>query len=772
MEHGQVIKNNNMMDPEHFLFMVNFYKKMLVGAVGVLAMMPGLELQAQTTAGGQTFYAFRIDQLKKDSEGFSTTPECGWVTFNTSDTTTVTTLKKTSSAYDAERVAAGEYLDGKIYTYSYQYDISDYDEAYVSTSYDVYNAETFAKEKSVDRYGERRVSDMTYDYTTNTMYALAEDEVTNYREVKLTSLYIVDIATGNLTRVGSTGELKGVNGYGRVVDDNLVTLACDKDGQLYAMSAYRHFYKIDKFSGKATEIGTEHKLAVESFFQSMAFGTDGVLYWAQHTPHPYGWLTTIDTTTGVPTKWGKLGEDDKLTCLFQKRTLNAAFPLAVSALKAVNDEEKHNQVTLTWTLPTKNFDGSDTQVTEVRVYRLGTSEPIAVLPGTATQYVDEHADNGENAYEVVAVNATAPGQPATTTLFAGYDQLKGVNDLHVVFDRSTNKASMSWTRPSGTVNNRYSDYDNIVYNVYRVNLLTQTYERLSENQPELTYTDQLSGEGIFCYVVEAVSGGVIGLGAKTENVTVYETKVPPYTAKFEKNGDGMFWTAVNAVHKYSAGWSISSYTDSNFDGYYAQLKKASANDPLNDWFISPPIRLEKGEYNLSYYGVCDQTSLNSWQVMLGTDGDDLTTFTQQLDRHVDEVVYGDKSVQNGWKKVCDKNFTVDKDGIYYIGLYGFTQEGSYFSLRIDNLSITPVSTGIGDVQQRPAVSYQNGVVEVSAAQPISAWRVFNAAGQQVMQGQGNGAGHVQIGLSALNSGVYVVSATAADGTTATLKINK
>ena len=86
----------------------------------------------------------------------------------------------------------------------------------------------------------------------------------------------------------------------------------------------------------------------------MTFGADGVLYWAQHTAHPYGWLTTINTTTGVPTKIGTLGHSDKLTCLFQKRSLVKTFPLAVTDLKAVNDEVKHNQVTLTWTLPTKN----------------------------------------------------------------------------------------------------------------------------------------------------------------------------------------------------------------------------------------------------------------------------------------------------------------------------------------------------------------------------------------------------------------------------------
>lgn len=60
------------------------------------------------------------------------------------------------------------------------------------------------------------------------------------------------------------------------------------------------------------------------------------------------------------------------------------------------------------------------------------------------------------------------------------------------------------------MNKGYADFDNIVYNVYRVNLISQTYEQLSANQKELTFSEALSDEGIYCYVVEAVSGGVIG----------------------------------------------------------------------------------------------------------------------------------------------------------------------------------------------------------------------------------------------------------------------
>ena len=188
--------------------MKKIYKRLVTCSLAVLAMWPATAVKAQTEAEkGQTFYAYRVDQLKKGADGLSVPSVIGWVSFNTSDTSKVTLLKKYTGMYDMEKVGAGEYLDGKIYTYGYQYDASDYDEAYQSTKYIVYDAETFAPLKTIKRYGERRVSDMTYDYTTNTMYALAEDKATNNRELQITSLNIVNTETGELTRVGGTGEL-------------------------------------------------------------------------------------------------------------------------------------------------------------------------------------------------------------------------------------------------------------------------------------------------------------------------------------------------------------------------------------------------------------------------------------------------------------------------------------------------------------------------------------------------------------------------------------
>ena len=184
--------------------------------------------------------------------------------------------------------------------------------------------------------------------------------------------------------------------------------------------------------------------------------------------------------------------------------------------------------------------------------------------------------------------------------------------------------------------------------------------------------------------------------------------------------------------------------------------------------------MEKGEYNLSYYGKGSAEDKWSWAVMLSDNDEELSNFNTELDRHDDEIVFGDKAVQGGWKQVCNKNFTIATPGIYYIGLHGYTKEGSYISLCIDNLSITPVTSGINSVKDTPAakLTFKDGVAEVSGGKTIKQWTVYNAQGQQVMQGLGNGTPNVQIGLSALNNGLYVVCVTTTDGAVQTLKLKR
>ena len=51
--------------------MKKVYKKLVTCLLAVLSLWPTTAVKAQTAVDdGQTFYAYRIDQLKKDAQGF------------------------------------------------------------------------------------------------------------------------------------------------------------------------------------------------------------------------------------------------------------------------------------------------------------------------------------------------------------------------------------------------------------------------------------------------------------------------------------------------------------------------------------------------------------------------------------------------------------------------------------------------------------------------------------------------------------------------------
>lgn len=265
----------------------------------------------------------------------------------------------------------------------------------------------------------------------------------------------------------------------------------------------------------------------------------------------------------------------------------------------------------------------------------------------------------------------------------------------------------------------------------------------------------LPDAGTYTYVIEAISGGVVGLGARSETVVYAKTYSIPYSTGFEDNQDGLFWTAIGNPSAYY-GWSINTSKYLALDGKYAQFKTGGKSTPVDAWLVSPGISFTKGTYTLTYYANGGSSDTHSWEVMLGQRQDDLSSYQVEIDRHEEVKV-------NGWENKFTANFDVPANGVFYIGLHGFTKS-TYASLRIDNLSIVASATGIGDVKAAEGkISVSGGVATVDAAAAVKTWTLTNVRGQVVMGGAGNGSAHLEVGLSAVPAGLYIMSVKTTDG---------
>ncbi len=190
----------------------------------------------------------------------------GLITFNLTDPSSFSLVNNNENIYTAGNAFGLDYcpLDGYYYTYK----------DYILYKIDINTGEILNQiGVNVD------LRDGAWDITTNTMYSIYNS-----------SLYTVDLNTGEAYYVGYMGM-------------NMVALACDTYGQLYAFEMNNGgnagLYQIDKMTGASTFVGYT---GVDAYYaQSATFDhSTGILYWAQSN---YGSdnFYSVNTFTGEAT---------------------------------------------------------------------------------------------------------------------------------------------------------------------------------------------------------------------------------------------------------------------------------------------------------------------------------------------------------------------------------------------------------------------------------------------------------------------------------------
>ncbi|MBD5192570.1 MAG: hypothetical protein HDS88_06720 [Bacteroidales bacterium] len=653
-------------------------KKGLLLGMSALAMAATFSARAESVAHGY--------QMGDEKNQF------GFISFKVSEFLTPTMDQRN---YGETHVSAGECVNGIYYTFEVYPDVMG---GVSAINYRVRDAKTFEVLKHVEFYNNtRRVVDMTYDYTTNTMYALVEDAIST-GAITRTSLNVVDLNTGDCIVVGSAGDLIAVDGNGKEAEESLLTLAADAEGNLYAMGEYRQFYKLDKLTGKASQIGFQHSIATMNQFQSMAFDTEGVLYWAQTHPD-YGYFLTINPKTGIPsymvedpdpgTKWKNegslLGDNAEVTGLWFEKDFNGKAPAAPSDLKTAIGEKSPNEVTLTWTVPTKDLAGDNVSVSAINVYRFGQSQAIATLAADATSYIDKEAPNGNVGYMVSAVSGELHGRGAVATVYCGADELMPVSDITIALEGDI--VSLSWKAPTSTYNGGYADYDNITYDVWRIKGSDEMV--VASGIKETTFSDQLPEAGTYKYSIVPFTCGVEGYAADSEEVTYTTTASIPYLSGFEDEQDGSLWKIFNNHSNSSYGWSVQlGYAYQRYDGKFAQLKSYSASEPCDDYLFSPAIEFTPGTYQLNYMVNGSLSSdTHSWSVYVADGATPEADVVAEIESHDNEQVGG------SWVENATSTFTIEKAGVYHLAFHG-TTTSSFCTLKIDNVSVTKAPASI------------------------------------------------------------------------------
>jgi len=289
----------------------------------------------------------------------------GYVSFNVSTPGTVTPL----SGGTAMNVYGGECVNGVLYTYQRLGTAEPYTYNYLKI-----NSTTGAIISSVTSPWSDFMSDMAYDYTTQTMYG-----------TKNNNLYTINMATGAVTNLGAiTGHVSG---------SNIFTLAIDLNGNMYGINSaptgIGNLYLINKTTRVATLVGPTGKAV--NYAQCMGFDhNDGTLYWCQCSATTDMTFRTVNVTTGASTQIASTGFEQ---LCFHVPYVDKPPCSAVTGVTAAVVPGTAN-VKVNWTPAT----GGPTS-TEV----LRDGSVIATLGGTANTYTDATATPGSHTYCVKAI---------------------------------------------------------------------------------------------------------------------------------------------------------------------------------------------------------------------------------------------------------------------------------------------------------------------------------------------------------------------------------
>lgn len=227
-------------------------------------------------------------------------------------------------------------------------------------------------------------------------------------------------------------------------------------------------------------------------------------------------------------------------------------PDSVTALSATAAPKGEHRATITFTAPTRTFDGqtlaSLTKIEVVRDDSVAVATVSPAQPGKAYTCTDATTSltDGWHTYTVTAYNGDGLGLKRTVRTYVGIDVPQAPRDFAIA-DQLDGTALFSWHAPVTVgINGGYVDTTAVRYNIYTVGdeeliPVAQTADR----SITASGIPQTGAQGVMAYAVSATSTAGSG-----DYAAQYIIAGAPYTVPFhegfpEGNPENAFWLSTN-----------------------------------------------------------------------------------------------------------------------------------------------------------------------------------------------------------------------------------
>lgn len=370
-------------------------------------------------------------------------------------------------------------------------------------------------------------------------------------------------------------------------------------------------------------------------------------------------------------------------------------------------------------------------------------------PGKMYSYEDRDVTVG-NIYEYrVTVEGTAGNSYGVSrSVFVGMDEPVEPSDIVATLGED-GRVTVTWTAPTEGRNGGYIDTEHLTYVVQRGNGYSD-YDAvmLNDKLTETTFTDptQFEEEEIVKYFVKAVSAGIAGYSAVSNQLLVGRPSSLPFVENFDRKvGD-----YIQAEH---SSWTITSSEESPVWAFaemayfinegqvlpvdggnglaYAYYGHYNTNE-RDDYLTSGNIDVTSApapHITFNVYGV-PGTYGHSLDVEISFDGDDFTS--------IQKLVYYLDFDEEGWH-----NFTLPINkpaGAEKMQIRFHAHKAAYScSVAVDNVRVDADGAGIASVTpvSGALVASVDGNIVVTGASADEAVTVADMAGRLVHTGTGD-----------------------------------
>ncbi len=590
---------------------------------------------------------------------------------------------------------SGVLVDGKYYAFTVLLGFPTY---YL----DVYDATSWEYLYSFYLGGVRHVpNDLAYDPTEEKGYGT----VCDYDGTgKFTILERFDLKKGECEFVGNTKE-------GNTVV-NILVMSSTVKGELYGISSEGILYKINKQTAALERVGSTGIPKVSSFQGSTIDNKDN-FYWASYdTLSAKSALYKVDLSNAHVNKISNFPYNEQITGMYNLSPL--ALPEAPDKVQNLRFNALPGELTGTISLMAPNTTIEGTALSEpmnitISLYwDVNTEETIVVRDSTFMiqlspnqSYESKLINLTQSSYIISAVATTNIGKGINSIIefWAGKDIPAEIKDLKLERDEDGN-GKLTWTPPTQGYHGGYFDPSSVTYDIIRLPDSILVGNKYASN--EGIFIDKtIPAVGIYRYELTPYSNGGEGLTVKSSEIGLGKASNVPYLEEFNSEAAFNLWTIVDqnqGYGKYDVSWG------------YADGRIVYAYDPdvaADDWLMSPPVFLKAGAvYQLKF---------DAWADMANYPESIKITIGSSLNPTSHTITVKDlPELKNTVPQKYDGAFSVQSDGLYYIGVYCYSK-ANQARVYVDNISLYLVS-GIatpGSVTDLVAIAGEKGSREVT-----------------------------------------------------------